>query len=98
MRFAIPHTLEKDEVRRRFHARSHEIAGHIPGGVADVTTSWPSEDRMNLDIAALGQKLHGRIDIEASEVVFEFDLPPALGFIEPMIRKAIEAKGQKLLS
>lgn len=98
MRFTIPHGLGREEVRRRFHARSHEIAGQIPGGVADVTTGWPSEDRMTLDIAALGQKLRGRIDIEDSEVAFEFDLPPALGFIEPMIRKAVESKGQKLLS
>lgn len=97
MRFAIPHNLERDEVRNRFKSRSHEIAGQFPGGMADVTTTWPSEDRMELNIAALGQKLHGRIDIETNEVVFEFDLPPALGFIEPMIRKAVESKGQKLL-
>lgn len=97
MRFAIPHNLERAEVRSRFKSRSHEIAGQIPGGMAKVDTSWPSEDRMNLSIAALGQQLRGHIDIEANEVVFEFDLPPALGFIEPMIRKAVESKGQALL-
>ncbi len=98
MRFAIPHSLDKDEVRRRFHARSHEIADQIPGGMAQVSTSWPSDDRMQLDVTALGQTLRGHIDIAESEVVFEFDLPPALSFVEPMIRKAVEAKGQKLLS
>jgi Putative polyhydroxyalkanoic acid system protein (PHA_gran_rgn) len=98
MRFAIPHKLEKDEVRRRFQSRSHEIADQIPGGMAKVSTSWPSEDRMQLDVSALGQSLAGHIDIAESEVVFEFDLPPALSFVEPMIRKAVEAKGQKLLS
>jgi Putative polyhydroxyalkanoic acid system protein (PHA_gran_rgn) len=97
MRFAIPHNLDQDEVRQRFKSRSHEIAGQIPGGMAKVDTSWPSEDRMDLNIAALGQQLRGHIDIAATEVVFEFDLPPALGFIEPMIRKAVESKGQALL-
>jgi hypothetical protein len=97
MRFTIPHNLERDEVRQRFKSRSHEIAGQFPGGLAKVDTSWPSEDRMTLDIAALGQKLRGNIDIEATEVVFEFDLPLGMGFIEPMIRKAVESKGQALL-
>ena len=98
MRFAIPHSLEKEEVRRRFKSRSHEIADQIPGGMARVTTSWANDDHMDLAVAAMGQQLRGFIEIAESEVVFEFDLPPALGFIEPMIRKAVESKGQKLLS
>ncbi len=97
MRFAIPHSLEKAEVRRRFQSRSHEIADYVPGGMAKVTTDWPSEDRMQLAVAALGQSIRGHIDIADNEVVFEFDLPPSLSFVEPMIRKAVEAKGQKLL-
>ena len=98
MRFAVAHSLEKEEVRRRFQSRSHEIADQIHGGMAQVSTSWPSEDRMQLNVAALGQTLQGHIDIAESEVVFEFDLPPALSFVEPMIRKAVESKGRKLLS
>lgn len=98
MRFAVPHQLDKEEVRRRFRTRSHEIADHVPGGMAQVDVSWAHDDRMDLTIAALGQQLRGHIDIAEREVVFVFDLPSALGFIEPMIRKAVAAKGQKLLS
>ena len=42
MRVPLSHDLGKDEVRRRLQSRSHEIGQYVPGGLADVTTSWPS--------------------------------------------------------
>ena len=98
MRVPIAHTLPKEEVRRRLRERSHEIANFVPGGMADVTTSWPDEDRMDLSVRAMGQGIDGRVLIEEHEVVFEVDLPPALSFVEPMIAGAIRDKGQKLLT
>lgn len=98
MRVPIAHTLPKEEVRRRLRERSHEIANFVPGGMADVSTSWPNEDRMDLSVRAMGQGIDGRVLIEEHEVVFEVDLPPALSFVEPMIAGAIRDKGQKLLT
>lgn len=98
MRIAIPHGLGRDEARRRMAARTHEIAGFIPGGMADVQTDWPSEDHMDMRIAAMGQQIGGSIEIADTEVILSIDLPPALGFVEPMIRGAIESKGRKLLT
>ncbi len=98
MRVPIAHTLPKEEVRRRLRERSHEIANFVPGGMADVSTSWPDEDRMDLSVRAMGQGIDGRVLIEEHEVVFEVDLPPALSFVEPMIAGAIRDKGQKLLT
>ncbi len=97
MRVPISHDLDKAEVRRRLHARSHEIARFVPGGMADVTTNWPVEDRMDLSVRAMGQAIEGRVLIEDSQVVFEIDLPPALAFVEPMIAGSIRQQGQKLL-
>lgn len=98
MRVAIPHTLAKDEVRRRLKGRSHEIADFIPGGFADVTTGWPSEDQLDLNVRAMGQAIDGSVVIEEGQVVFTVNLPPALSFVEPMIKGAIASKGRKLLS
>ena len=97
MRVAIPHQLGKDEVRHRLKSRSHEIADQIPGGMAQVTTAWPSEDRMAMNVQAMGQTLQGAVDIEEGQLVFEIDLPAALSFIEPMVEKAIRQQGQKLI-
>ena len=98
MRAAVPHQLPREEIRRRLRAQSHEIADHIPGGMAQVETAWPNEDRMNLAIQAMGQKLVGHIDIEDDQLVVELDLPPMLGFLEPMIEGAVKSQGQKLLA
>lgn len=97
MRVPLPHELGKDEVRRRMKARSHEIAEAIPGGMAEVETSWPNEDCMALDIKAMGNVTRAQVLIEDTQVIFEIDLPPALSFVEPVIAGAIRKKGQKLL-
>ena len=98
MRVAIPHSLEREEVRRRLRSRSGEIANFIPGGMAEVTVAWPSEDRMSLGVGAMGQTIDGAIDIEEGQVIFTIALPPALSFVEPMIHGAIEKNGRKLLT
>lgn len=98
MRFQVPHQLGKEEVRRRMQDLPDEIRKHLPGGMARVESEWPTDDRMDLAIGAMGQHLRGHIEIEDSQVVYEFDLPPSLGFIEPMIRGAIQKVGYKLLT
>ena len=97
MRVAIPHGLGRDEARRRIKGRAHEIVDFLPGG-ADVSTTWPSEDRMTLNVGAMGQAITGDIDIQDGQVVFTVNLPSMMSFVEPMIAKAITAKGQKLLN
>lgn len=98
MRVPIAHELSKDEVRRRLRERTHEIANFIPGGMAEVTTAWPHEDRMDLGVRAMGQGVDGSVLIEEHQVVFEVELPAALSFMEPMVAGAIRDKGQKLLA
>ena len=98
MQVAIPHNLGREETRRRLRANGHKMADSFPAGMAQVETSWPSEDRMALSIQAMGQAVVGRIDIEDTQVVLNVDLPPALGFIEPIIAGAIKQSGQKMLA
>ena len=98
MEVAIPHQLGRDEVRRRLRENSHRMADGIPGGMAEVSTSWPNEDRMDMAIAALGQSLVGHIDIGESQVVLNVDLPPSLGFLKPIVEGAVRQQGQQLLA
>lgn len=98
MRVPIDHTLGKDEVRRRLKARSHEIADAIPGGMAQVNTSWPNKDCMALQIDAMGNVTQAQVLIEETQLIFEIALPPALSFIEPIVASAIRKKGHKLLT
>jgi hypothetical protein len=98
VRVALPHDLDKETVRQRLRSRSHEIADHIPGGMAEVTTSWPSEDRMDMTVRAMGQDLRGAVELEDKQVVFTVQLPPALGFLEPIVENAVKASGRKLIA
>lgn len=97
MQVAIPHSLGKDEVRARLRAHAGELAQIVPGGLARVETSWPGEDRMDLSVSALGQSIIGAVEIEAAQVLFTIDLPPALAFAEALIRPNLAEQGRKLL-
>ncbi len=98
MQVPISHDLPKEEVRRRLRERSHEIADHIPGGMAEITTDWSSEDQMDMTITAMGQNLVGKVEIEDNRMVLSVDLPMALSFVQPVIEAAMKKQGQKLLS
>lgn len=97
MQVAIPHQLGRDEVRRRLRANSYRMADGIPGGMAQVTTDWPSEDQIRLSITAIGQTVDGHIDIEDNQVIFQATLPPALGFLQPIVEGAIRQQAPRLL-
>jgi hypothetical protein len=95
MRVNLPHKLPRDEVRRRLRSRSHEIGSLLPGST--VSSDWPHEDHMRLTVQAMGQQVTGDVEIGEGEVVLEFDVPPALSFLTPMLEKAARAQGEKLL-
>lgn len=97
MRVALPHSLGREEVRRRLSERSHEIADHIPGGMAQVRSHWPSDDLMQLEVDAMGQTVTGNIEVHDAQVVIEFDLPGALSFLRPLIEGAVRSNATKLL-
>lgn len=98
MQVAIPHSLGREEVRRRLQGGGKDISDAIPGGMAKITTQWLDADTLGLDINAMGQVLAGRIAIEDSQVLFDVDLPLGLSFIKPIIEGSIRQAGQKLLA
>ena len=97
MRVSLPHSLGKEEVRRRMHEHGHEIADYFPAGMASVDTNWPNEDRMDLLVNAMGQRIEGGIDITEDNVVIEMDLPAMLGFLRGTLEGAVRKHGGRLL-
>ena len=98
MRVAIAHDLDRETVRQRLRNNSHKLVDRIPGGVANVTTSWPSEDRMAIEVSAMGQNFSGDVHIEDKQLVFTLAIPPALAFVEPIIEGTIRQQGQRLIA
>lgn len=97
MRVSLPHSLGKEEVRRRMHKHGHEIGSYFPPGMATVETSWPHEDRMDLFIVAAGQQIEGGIDIAEDSVTIDLDLPAILGFLRGTLERAVRKHGGRLL-
>jgi putative polyhydroxyalkanoate system protein len=91
----LPHSLGKDEARRRIANNIHKLEQHIPGG-AQVQSGWTG-DQLNLDVAAMGQSVPPTIDVEESKVHLRVLLPPMLGMFAGMIQAALQKKGSVLL-
>ncbi len=97
MRVSLPHELSRAEVRRRMHAHAHEIASFFPPGLAEVTTDWPSEDRMDITATVVGYTIPGGVDVRDDEVVIEMRLPAMLGIMRGALEKAVKKEGVRLL-
>ena len=93
----IPHKLGREEAARRLRARVGELASHVPGRTAEVRSSWPGEDRMALEVAAMGQTVSATIDVDDRLVRVSFLLPAMLGFFSGAIADATRRKGAQLL-
>jgi hypothetical protein len=93
----IPHGLGRVAARERLAARVGDLPGHIPGGIAEVRSSWPTPDRMVLEVMALGQSVTATLDVEDTVVRATFVLPAMLSFMAGAIKAAVRKRGEQLL-
>ena len=93
----IPHQLGRAEVRRRMSSRVGGLAQRIPGGMAEVKSTWVGEDRMLLDVVAMGQKVAATVDVEDTLVRVSVVLPLMLSFMAGPISAIVRKSGEDLL-
>jgi hypothetical protein len=98
MRVTLPHTLGKEEVRRRMRKHADEIGSFFPAGLARVTTDWPSEDRMSITAEVMGQSIPGGVEVRENEVVIEMDLPLLFSVMKGPLEAAVKKEGGRLLA
>jgi len=91
----LPHSLGKDEARRRIANNIHKLEQHIPGG-ASVQSGWAG-DQLNLDVHALGDSVKATIDVEEAKVRVKVQLPGLLGMFASPIQAMLQKKGNLLL-
>jgi hypothetical protein len=92
----LPHKLGKDEARRRIAGNVHKLKDHIPGGAADVVSSW-SGDELKLDISTMGQTVQALIGVDDQVVHCRVVLPGMLAFFAKPIEAMLQKKGDLLL-
>ena len=101
MRLEIPHSLGKDEVRRRIAARmdgAEAKAGALVGGPLSLTLHWIEPDRLSVEASTMGYTVPSTLDITETALVFDVTIPRGLGFARGMIESMIRERGEKLLS
>ncbi len=91
----IPHQLGKDAARARIDGGIGQLAGLFPGGAA-VDHRWEG-DTMHFTVAAMGQRVACRLDVEDTKVHAAIDLPPFLGLLADKIRAKLVKIGPALL-
>ena len=91
----LPHKLGRAEARRRIADNIHKLTSFFPGG-GSVTHQWQG-DRLELDIAAMGQSVTARIEVEETLLRVHVALPGLLGMMAKPIEAALRSKGSELL-
>ena len=95
-----PHTLGKDEARRRIESGFGNLRQHMTGGIGGLLSfqqRWEG-DRLQFEGSGLGQKVTGRIEVLADSVQIQLDLPEMLALIADRIAGTLKKEGQKLLA
>ena len=95
----IPHSLGKDEARRRIEEGFGRMRQQMTGGMGAMLSfqdRWEG-DRLHFEGGGLGQKMTGRLDVRDDAVAIELDLPDILAAIADKITGRLKSEGQKLL-
>lgn len=93
----IPHALGRDTARQRLRDNIGDIGRHIPGGIAALDTRWQSADRLEIELAALGQRVSATVEVEDRLVRVAFELPGMLSFMAGAITAAVRREAGQLL-
>lgn len=93
----IPHSLGREVAKQRLRDNIGDLGRHIPGGIGGLQTSWPSPDRMVVELAAMGQRVTATLDIDDAVVRATFVLPGMLSFMAGAIASAVRREGGQLL-
>lgn len=93
----LAHDLDPAELRRRMDAGVAKLPAYIPGGAATVDASWPSDDRMAIDVIALGQAIATTLDVREKVVRVTVHLPGLLALAAGPIEGMVRRSGEKLL-
>lgn len=93
---SIPSSLGQAETKRRLEAGVRNLRTQYANQVASVEETWTG-DRMDFKVAALGQTLTGRLDVQAEGVRLEIDLPWLLAAFADKITREVRQRGAQLL-
>jgi len=88
----VPHTLERDEVRRRLDDALVRAREQYAAAVGDIEASWEGEDRLRVLLTVSGMKFDGTVEILVEELVVALQVPGMAALFAGRIREGIEER------
>ena len=93
----VEHGTTKAEAKARLERSLGRIRAEIAPYVGSIEQEW-RDDAVLFEVAALGQRIKGTIEVEAQLFRLTVQLPPMLGFLGRVLAPRIRERGLKLLS
>jgi len=88
----VPHTLEREEVRRRIDAALVRAREDYADKVGDIEASWDGDDRLRLLLTVMGMRIAGDIEILVGELVVKLEIPGMAALFAGQIRDGIQQR------
>ena len=88
----VPHTLERDEVRRRLDDALVRAREQYAAAVGDIEASWEGEGRLRVLLTVSGMKFDGTVEILVEELVVALQVPGMAALFAGRIREGIEER------
>ena len=93
----IPHRLTQDEARTRLQTGIADPKAKHGNRIADLQETWTG-NQLTFALAAMGQKVTGRVDVQPEAVKLDVDLPWMLAMLAGKFKPQVEQEARKLLS
>ena len=88
----VPHSLERDEVRRRLDHALVKARTEYSAVVGDIDASWEGEDRLCVLLTVSGMKFDGTVVIMVEELVVSLQVPGMAALFAGRIREGIQER------
>ena len=92
----LPHSLGREEARRRVGEAIERARGGIGQGLINADVKWPNPDHADLSVGALGQTVSAQIDVQEAEVRVRVLLPWLLASLAGKVTERIQQAGATL--
>ena len=94
----LPHRHSEAEIKSRIDSAIDDVRRKFPGQVSALNATWASPTHLDFSLAALGQSVTGRIDVQPQSLRLEIDLPFPFSLLAEKLEPQIRKEAQKLLT
>ena len=86
----VPHSLGRDEVKRRLDAAVGRARDEFGEKIGDLDASWDGDERLRLLLSVMGMQIDSEVEIQASELLVRVQIPGMAGLFAGRIKQGIE--------